>query len=62
MVRRLHDTNRSGWYSLISFVPLVGPILLLVWTVLDSMPFENRYGAPPEAVGGAPAGPGFSPA
>lgn len=27
--RRLHDTNRSGWWQLIVFVPLIGFILLI---------------------------------
>ena len=29
--RRLHDTNRSGWWQLISFVPVVGLIVLIVF-------------------------------
>jgi uncharacterized membrane protein YhaH (DUF805 family) len=29
-IRRLHDIGRSGWYFLISLVPIVGPILLLI--------------------------------
>lgn len=29
VVRRLHDTNRSGWFYLIGFVPFVGPFILL---------------------------------
>src|SRR5262245_14061176 len=32
-VRRLHDTGRSGWWFLIAFVPFVGGIILLVFTV-----------------------------
>ena len=48
-VRRLHDTNRSGWWLLISLVPLVGAIVLLVFLVLDSQPGENQYGANPKA-------------
>jgi uncharacterized membrane protein YhaH (DUF805 family) len=27
-VRRLHDTNRSGWWLLIWFLPVVGLIIL----------------------------------
>ena len=48
-VRRLHDTNRSGWWYFISFVPLVGGIVLLVFTVQDSHPNDNQYGANPKA-------------
>lgn len=43
-VRRLHDTNRSGWWVLISLVPIVGGIILLVFMVLDSDPNSNQYG------------------
>jgi uncharacterized membrane protein YhaH (DUF805 family) len=35
-VRRLHDTNRSGWWYFISLVPLVGGIVLLVFLAMDS--------------------------
>ncbi|RKS86015.1 uncharacterized membrane protein YhaH (DUF805 family) [Orbus hercynius] len=48
-VRRLHDTGRSGWWYLIIFVPIVGPIILLVFMFLDSMPIENQYGLNPKA-------------
>ncbi len=47
-IRRLHDTNRSGWWLLIVFVPLIGAIVLLVFMVLDSSPGENQYGANPK--------------
>ena len=30
-VRRLHDTDRSGWWLLLFFVPLVGAVVMLVW-------------------------------
>ena len=46
LVRRLHDTGKSGWWALIGFVPLVGGIVLLVLTVLDSDAGENKYGMP----------------
>jgi uncharacterized membrane protein YhaH (DUF805 family) len=48
-VRRLHDTDRSGWWLLIAFVPLIGGIVLLVFFVLDSTPGDNKYGASPKA-------------
>jgi len=50
LVRRLHDTSRSGWWALIGFVPLVGTIVLLVFTVADSFQGENRYGPSPKVV------------
>ena len=49
-VRRLHDTDRSGWWLLIAFVPIVGTIVLLVFLLLDSNPGENRFGSSPKAV------------
>jgi len=47
-VRRLHDTNRSGWWLLIGFIPLIGAIVLLVFTVQDSQPGGNQYGPNPK--------------
>jgi uncharacterized membrane protein YhaH (DUF805 family) len=29
--RRLHDTNRSGWWQLLTLVPLIGWIVLIIW-------------------------------
>lgn len=73
-VRRLHDTGRSGWWMLITFVPLilvipvlilappvlllialvlfVGSLVLLVFTVQDSDPGQNEYGANPKEIAG----------
>lgn len=48
-VRRLHDTNRSGWWLLIGLVPVVGVIVLLAFMVQDSQPSENQYGPNPKA-------------
>ena len=46
-VRRLHDINRSGWWILIAFVPLVGAILLLVWHCSKGTQGDNRFGIDP---------------
>ncbi|MBY4593996.1 DUF805 domain-containing protein [Ottowia caeni] len=48
--RRLHDTGRSGWWLLIALIPLVGAIVLLVFTVQDSTPGENQYGPNPKGL------------
>ena len=48
LVRRLHDTGRSGWWALIGFVPLAGTIVLLVFTVADSQAQQNTYGPSPK--------------
>ncbi|WFE51909.1 DUF805 domain-containing protein [Micromonospora sp. WMMD1155] len=47
-VRRLHDTDRTGWWLLIALVPLVGFIVLIVFFVLDSTPGTNRFGPNPK--------------
>ena len=48
LIRRLHDTNRSGWWCLISMVPAVGPLIFFAITVTDSDPGENRFGPNPK--------------
>lgn len=50
-VRRLHDIGKSGWFVLISLVPLVGAILLIVWLVKDGDEDDNQYGSNPKYVG-----------
>ena len=45
--RRLHDTNRSGWFLLLYFIPLIGLIWLLVLCGLEGTEGENRYGPDP---------------
>ena len=47
-VRRLHDIDRTGWWVLISLVPLIGWIVLLVFHVQDSTLGSNRYGSNPK--------------
>ena len=48
-VRRLHDTNRSGWWLLIGLIPLIGLIVLIVFFVQDSDAGDNAYGPNPKA-------------
>lgn len=48
-VRRLHDTDRSGWWLLIALIPLIGGIVLIVFMVQDSTPGENKYGPNPKS-------------
>jgi uncharacterized membrane protein YhaH (DUF805 family) len=48
-VRRLHDTDRSGWWLLLVFVPL-GNLVLLAWFCLPSTPGPNRFGPMPEGI------------
>jgi uncharacterized membrane protein YhaH (DUF805 family) len=35
-IRRLHDTNRSGWFLLLGFIPVVGQIILIVFLAQKS--------------------------
>lgn len=43
-VRRLHDSNRSGWYYLFCLIPLAGPIIVLVFLCSRSVDENNNYG------------------
>ena len=45
-IRRLHDTNRSGWWILIALIPLVGIIILIVFYATAGTAGENSHGAP----------------
>lgn len=47
-VRRLHDTNKSGWWLLLCLVPL-GALIILIFDCLDSDPGDNQYGPNPKA-------------
>ena len=42
-VRRLHDTNRSGFWWLIGLIPIIGGIVLLVFYCLPGTPGPNKY-------------------
>jgi|HubBroStandDraft_1064217.scaffolds.fasta_scaffold00146_18 uncharacterized membrane protein YhaH (DUF805 family) len=46
-VRRLHDLDRSGWWLFIGLVPIVGPILLIVWFCTAGAAGPNRFGSSP---------------
>jgi len=48
-VRRLHDTDRTGWWILLGFIPIIGGIVLLVFYVLEGTRGPNRYGPDPKA-------------
>ncbi len=43
-VRRLHDTDRSGWWILLGLIPLVGGIIMLILYLLPGTPGANRFG------------------
>ena len=44
----LHDTNRSGWWILISLVPFVGSIILLIFLCIEGDAGDNRFGPNPK--------------
>lgn len=50
-VRRLHDTNRSGWWVLIGLIPFLGGLVLFIFAILDGTPGPNRFGADPKGRG-----------
>jgi uncharacterized membrane protein YhaH (DUF805 family) len=47
-IRRLHDTNRSGWWLFLVFVPLIGGIVVIVWLATEGTPGPNQYGPDPK--------------
>ena len=42
-VRRLHDTNMSGWMYLLILIPIVGPILIIIFMAMGSKPEGQRF-------------------
>ncbi len=50
MVRRFHDIDRSGWWSLIIFIPLIGFIVFIVWVCKRGTFGPNRFGPDPLAL------------
>jgi uncharacterized membrane protein YhaH (DUF805 family) len=45
-VRRLHDLDKSGWWLLIAFIPLIGALVLLYWFCQPGTPGDNQFGPP----------------
>jgi uncharacterized membrane protein YhaH (DUF805 family) len=56
-VRRLHDTNKSGWALLILPIPIIGTAILLVFLLRDGTPGDNRFGPSPKAAAAVEATP-----
>ena len=46
-VRRLHDTDKSGWMVLISVIPLIG-LYIIVLLIADGTKGKNRFGPKPK--------------
>ena len=48
LVRRLHDTGKSGWFALFVLIPAVGVFIEIYFLVQDSQPGNNLYGPNPK--------------
>jgi uncharacterized membrane protein YhaH (DUF805 family) len=55
-VRRLHDSDRTGWWVLIALIPIIGPIVLIFFLIQDSTPGENRFGPNPKGIAAGATG------
>lgn len=52
---RLHDTDRTGWLSLVALVPILGALMMFVLLFIRGDDDENDYGMPPAMAGGGRA-------
>jgi uncharacterized membrane protein YhaH (DUF805 family) len=48
-VRRLHDTDRSGWWLLISLIPGIGGLVLFIFYLLPGTNGPNKFGPDPKS-------------
>jgi uncharacterized membrane protein YhaH (DUF805 family) len=48
-IRRLHDLDRTGWWILLGFIPLIGWIILLIWYITKGTDGPNLFGPDPLA-------------
>lgn len=58
-IRRLHDIGKSGWWYFITFVPVIGGIILFIFTLLDGEPNANQWGLDPKAAERVPIPPPY---
>jgi uncharacterized membrane protein YhaH (DUF805 family) len=47
-VRRFHDQDKSGWFVLLNFIPLVGGLIVFIFMCLDGTRGDNRFGPDPK--------------
>lgn len=45
IIRRLHDTNQSGWFCLLILIP-IGVFIVFIMCIIKGTPGENKYGMP----------------
>lgn len=50
-VRRLHDSDRSGWWLLASLIPIIGQALVFIFLIMGGTRGPNRFGQDPVEVG-----------
>jgi uncharacterized membrane protein YhaH (DUF805 family) len=43
-VRRMHDTDKSGFMLLLSLIPIIGGIVVIVLLAMPGTPGQNRFG------------------
>lgn len=51
LVRRLHDTGKSGWYFCVVFIPIAGVIWLIVLLCMEGEGRPNKWGQNPKGIG-----------
>ncbi len=49
-VRRCHDLDMPGWFTLINFTPFIGPLVFAIFCCLPSRKYTNRYGINPNGI------------
>jgi uncharacterized membrane protein YhaH (DUF805 family) len=49
-VRRLHDTGRTGWWLLLSLIPVIGTIWIIILLATNGDQGSNEYGGDPKAI------------
>ena len=47
-VRRFHDIGKSGYYVLLGLIPIVGTIIVMYYSCIDSEVNSNEYGPSPK--------------
>ena len=47
-IRRLHDTDHSGWWILVYLIPTLGPVIFIFFALQDSDREKNQYGTNPK--------------
>jgi|TARA_Y100000294_G_C8442108_1_gene291187 uncharacterized membrane protein YhaH (DUF805 family) len=48
VIRRFHDTNKSGWAVIYAVIPFIGPIIVLIMLAVDGTKGKNTFGPKPK--------------